>query len=236
MSFDAGGPEPWDRCVISGASGSGKTSLVRGLFRRRRVTARLIGDMEDEYEGSAETVCRTREDLHAVLSEIDEGGYESYSVRYAPDLPVTDDADLIAQHEANEAGYLAQWALRLGECVCLLDEAHNCCGQHTCSGHTLTLAKRGRKRDAFLWAASQGPFDVKTSVRKELRAAEAWYLLLVEENDLEILRRSRGSEFADRVAHLPILHALRVLPHAREPEEWVIEWGRGPVPNLRRIK
>jgi DNA helicase HerA-like ATPase len=234
MPLDAGGPEPVDRLQVSGYSGAGKSALTRALLKRRKVPRFEIFDVEDEYEGTTEDTVRTREELYDFMTRVVNDEEETWSVRYVPQLPDTDDAKELEQFEAKEAGYLAHLALWAQDNVLVIDEAHNSCGQHLVSGYTLKVAKTGRKRGVYLWVISQGPKDVSTKVRKELRAVEEWFLHLEEEGDLDLVKAKRklgGEELADRVARLPDLHAIRVA-RGEEPEEWVIifhGWDAAPT-------
>jgi hypothetical protein len=232
-----------DRMSVAGMSGSGKTSLVRALIPARGVERIMIYDAEDEYESSADQVCYSRKELERFFGSKGERirpGRE-FSVRYVPDIPAGLGPDEMERLEGEEAGVLSQWALNLENCVLLIDEAHNACGQHTCSGYTILAAKRGRKRGVLLWTSSQGPKDVSNVIRKELRSVESWYGRLKEKADLDLVRESvdgeEGKELARRVARLPVrgprtpnapVRLLRMLPEDTEPEEWEIIFSEDP--------
>jgi hypothetical protein len=230
----SGTREEINRLQVNGASGSGKTSLVRALLARRNVSRRLILDVEDEYENEADIVCYDRRELHDRLSDL--GPDHDFYVRYVPpEPPASFSPDEVLAKMGEEAGHLSQWAMSLQDCVIVIDEAHESCHRNCMDARTLRMVKKGRKRGVFAWVASQRPYDVDISLRAELTAVESWTLLLVEENDLDVARSRRGPEFSERVARLPLLHALRLTPHLVEAEEWKIEFRGKGSPLIRRI-
>ncbi len=233
-------PEKLGRMSIDGASGSGKTSLARALFVRRGARRRFIFDPEDEYEHAATVVVRSQGELHEYAEKIQAEDFSQFSVRFVPPAPEDiSDPDEVGRAEGKDCGYLCSLALWLGNCLTAVDEAHTAAGRKYLSGHTLQLAKKGRKRGAHLWTMSQRPADIHVSVRTELKSVEAWYGLLVEGADLDVLRERRGKEFADRVSHLPELHFLRLVPRVVEPEEWTVVFhgpeGSPAVPTIERV-
>lgn len=206
---------------ISGATGTGKSSLARALLFTRGATRRLILDPLDEYESSATECARDRNDVHnAVIGE--EG---DFSVRYVPE-----------ESEADAAGYLAEWAMHLGDCTLMIDEAHEAAARNACAPALLRAVKRGRHRGVSVWIISQRPADIHPSLRAELQGTEAWYLRLAEHRDLEILSARRGPKFSERVSLLPELHALRLTPLDQNPEEWKVKFRtNSPIPRLIRV-
>jgi hypothetical protein len=224
-----------NRLQINGASGSGKTSLMRALLARRNVRRLLIFDTEDEYEPQATIHCYSARELYDALSDITPD--HEFSVRYVPpEAPADREPDEVLEQIGKEAGHLCQWAMSLGDCVVAIDEAHESAHRKYLDARTLRCVKKGRKRGVFAWVSSQRPADIDISVRSELLSVEAWYLLLVENADLDVLHQRRGREFAQRVASLPPLSAFRLTPHSQEPEEWKISFrGERLPPILTRV-
>lgn len=235
--------EKLDRLTIAGCSGAGKSVLARALLFRRRGHRRGILDVEDEYDGAAEDVARTRGELHALLTDIREKDPESFSVRYVPEPPEvneeTDDDAALKRFYSRECGWFLRWMMSLGKVgdpiVAVVDEAHESMAQNFASSHSVRFAKKARKRGGLLWTISQRPSDVTTSIRSELSSQEAWFMRLVDHNDLQFLRAFRGKEFEERVSRLPNFHALRVVHDKREPELWATTID-GRIPKLYRIK
>lgn len=211
---------------ISGATGTGKSSLARALLFVRGATRRLILDPLDEYESSAAVSCVSRRELHDALNGFGDGTSEGeFSVRYVPEEP-----------EADAAGYLAEWAMHLGDCTLMIDEAHEAAARNACAPALLRAVKRGRHRGVAVWIISQRPADIHPSLRAELQGTEAWYLRLAEHRDLEILSARRGPKFSERVSLLPELHALRLTPLDQNPEEWKVKFRtNSPIPRLIRV-
>jgi hypothetical protein len=207
-----------DCLSISGARGTGKSSLCRGLISLRQVSRAFIFDPLDEYP--ADATARTEDELAKLAEAWTEDTAEI--VRYVPEVPDGIDPEDMAEEEGRQAGILAQWAMSLGNTVLVVDEAHDACGRHSCSPQMLRAVKRGRHWGVFVWTISQRPTDIHPSIRAELNAQEAWYLRLAENRDLDALAARRGKEFAARVATLDQLHALRLDPLEQTPEEWVI--------------
>lgn len=209
---------------ISGATGTGKSSLARALLFDRHADRRLLLDPLDEYASSAAILCTTPSEVSAACSDI-EDSTEPFSIRYVPD-----------GDEAEAAGYLAQWAMTLGDCTLMIDEAHEAAARNACSMHLLRAVKRGRHRGVSVWIISQRPADIHPSLRAELQGTEAWYLRLAEHRDLEILSARRGPGFAERVSLLPELHAIQLLPLEPEGSVWKIKFrAKSPIPKLVQV-
>lgn len=208
---------------ISGATGTGKSSLARALLFVRDAFRRDLLDPLDEYESSAAISCASRRDVHNAHAEIEDGA--PYSIRYVPEEP-----------EADAAGYLAEWAMHAGDCTLMIDEAHEAAARNACAPALLRAVKRGRHRGVSVWIISQRPADIHPSLRAELQGTEAWYLRLAEHRDLEILSARRGPKFSERVSLLPELHALRLTPLDQNPEEWKVKFRtNSPIPRLIRV-
>lgn len=209
---------------ISGATGTGKSSLARALLFERNAQRRLILDPLDEYESSASVHCMTTGDVDGALRDI-EDNEEPFSIRYVPD-----------GLEAEAAGYLADWAMHLGNCTLMVDEAHEAAARNACSPSLLRAVKRGRHREVAVWIISQRPADIHPSLRAELQGTEAWYLRLAEHRDLEILSARRGPDFSERVSLLPELHAIQLLPLEPEGSVWKIKFrAKSPIPKLIQV-
>lgn len=197
---------------VAGSRGTGKTTAVRALLRERRVRRRLILDpLADYREGiDVERVVSSAEAFDAYIADVTPRA--EFSVAWIPDQ----------DSEADIAAALADVAWQLGDCVLVLEEAHDACNARTAPDELIRLAKRGRHANVGLWACSQRPSDVHPSIRAELAAHEAFVLRLAEARDLEVLAARRGRDFAAAVARLPNLHAFRVVPSELEPELWRI--------------
>lgn len=185
---------------------------------------RLILDPLDEYESSAVDHCTSRDEIWEALHSYSPG--DPFSIRYVPEEP-----------EPDAAGYLAEWAMHLGDCVLMVDEAHEAAHRHLCSPSLLRAVKRGRHWRLSVWIISQRPADIHPSLRAELQGTESWYLRLAEHRDLEVLSARRGRKFAQRVSLLPELHAIRLSPLEQEGELWRIKFRRhSPIPRLLRAE
>lgn len=217
--------------AIAGATGTGKTSLARWILSTRAPARRLIldplGDRPSSLAAAAAgRVFRSARELDQVLREHGPGGSWQYAL-----VPP-------AGREPEYAAYLArlaEWAGEHGGPLWLvLEEAAAAARFGDCPPDLIRIAQRGRHVGVSIMALSQRPGSIHPDVRSELASGEAWFLRLVDWRDRQYLRERRGREFADRVARLAPLHALRVDPMADEAEPWAIEFS-GRLPVARRL-
>lgn len=200
---------------INGTRGSGKTALANSLIEYRKRWHRIVvTPFAEEWEGDA---VRERGLFHSMCDEISEKPRAPFAIVYEPRN----------ESESDAVARAAEWAATIRNCTLIVDEAHDSCSAHDCPRELLTFAKRGRHYGCELWAISQRPVDLHSSLRAELHANEAWYLRLVEHNDLQVLRERRGREFADRVARLEMLHALKLEPATESPVEYRLKFVKG---------
>lgn len=201
---------------FNGTRGSGKTALANSLIEYRKVNRRLVvTPFAEEWEGDP---VRSRSGFHGRCDALsDRVSREPFAVVYEPR----------DESESDAVARAAEWASTIRDCTLIVDEAHDSCSAHDCPRELLTFAKRGRHYNAALWCLAQRPVDLHAGLRAELHANEAWYLRLVEHTDLDSLRARRGQEFADRVARLKMLHALKLMPSMEEPVEYRLEFVKG---------
>lgn len=204
---------PANGCLsVSGSRGTGKSTLVGHLLNYRGVRRRIILDPLEDYPKKVE--CHARS-IEAVDNYLDDDFMEvttPFSVAYTPDdLP-----------EVAAVEHLTNWAFYMRNCVLMVEEAHESLVHPDCPRNVIRMAKRGRHFNVGLWCISQKPKDISPHLRSELNANETWYLRLSEEDDLSLLAKRRGPEFADLVRDLPNFQAVRVVPGVSRWEMWQI--------------
>lgn len=203
---------PLYECLqVAGSRGCGKSTLVKALWRQRMVRRRLVLDPLGDYDAETQFTARNAEELRDYCESLTAGpapATEEFSVRFMPDDGMP---------EAQAAALLCEWGFYLQDCNVTLEEANDAARHGAVDPVVIRMAKRGRHYNVGLWCVSQRPSDVATSLRAELQAAEAFYLRLVEANDLDVLRERRGREFADTVANLPKFEGRLLVPGEREP-------------------
>lgn len=203
---------------LAGATEMGKTAAAQALLRDRGIRRRIVFDPQHDYV--------ERENVQVVVSELDQ-------VRgYLEDVHPGDDFSIALQptsdDDAGQAEALAVIAWEHGDCVLVVEEAEEALSAAARPLEVRRLAKKGRHRNIGVWPSSQRPGDVAPGVRSQLQAHEAFFFRLAGNTDLDMLAGLRGREFADRVADLPQLHALRVVPGSREPELWHVSFATTP--------
>lgn len=219
---------------VAGARGSGKTTAVKALLRDRRARRRLILDPVSDYGAETLVVVRTKDELDTYLYSLcDEDVWSQSplqkSARNNPDFEFSVAYTPEADNESEAAAHLAEWAIYLGDCVLLIEEAHDAARHSRVSDELIRCAKRGRHYNVGLWCVSQRPSDIDPSLRAELHSSEAFYLRLVETIDLDVLRKRRGPEFAEQVAALPPLWGYRLDPMLPEAIPFTVFPGDDPV-------
>lgn len=178
--------------------------MVRALLRDPRLPPRLLVlDLNDDYEAGVdvELVAATRDEVLDYIEDLEPGS--PFSVAYRPDDESPPEA----------AAFLARLAWSLGDCVLVLDEAHQSCSARVgCPPEVLQVARQGRKRRVSLIVASPRPTHVDPDLRAEAYACEVYLLRLSRADDLRDVTLERGREFSDEVARLQRLHVRRVTP------------------------
>lgn len=217
---------PNEGCLeIAGARGTGKTSLIWALLIQRNQRRRIISDPLQDYQ-AGEIGCPVEfstgsiKEFKNYMDDVKPD--EAFSVAFVPGDDLT---------EEDAALFLAEYSWYTKNCTFVLEEAYCVASQHKANEEIIKLMKRGRHRGVSVWCVSQRPSDINTSIRAELRAQESWVLRLAEENDLAMLARRRGPEFAERVSYLPKLHAYRIDPVERHPKLYRIYF----VDNVPRV-
>lgn len=212
---------------VSGTRGSGKSTLIKALFRHNRVRRRLTLDVMDDYGEEHYWTAHTEQEVYDYLNTLpppEENPDVEFSLRYVPE----------DMEEPDAVNVLVRWSQYLRRNVVTIEESHDSLSNRADPKEVTRFAKRSRHYEADLWTSGQRPSDIAAGIRSELHANECWYLRHAEQIDLDVMARRRGPEFADRVASLEILHALRVTPLAQEPELWKIDYH--PYPRITRLK
>lgn len=203
---------------FAGATEMGKTAAAQVLLCDRRIRRRLVLDGQHDYqEGEhVQVVVSDLQQLEDYLADVGPGDEFSVAMQ-----PTSDD-------EAGLAEAMADLAWELGDCTLVVEEAD--VSLHASNKPVIArrIARRGRHRNVGLWPSSQRPGDVAPNIRSQLQAHEAFYFRLGGNTDFDILASERGRAFAERVADLPALHALRVKPPTREPELWHVSFKTRP--------
>lgn len=185
----------------------------------------MVTPFHDEWPelGRNVMVCTTREEFDAAC-EWASGGPGRFAIVWTPPHARAPMA----------VGIAAEWAMHLGDCTLIVDEAHDSCNNRVCSDEILTCVKQGRHYNVGVWCISQRPSDVHASLRAELHASEAYYCRLVEHRDLDVLRGRRGDKFARRVSRLRDLQVLRLDPSREHPLALQVQFDAAGNPRLIR--
>ena len=203
---------PEQVCIVcSGARGSGKSSTFRALITSRNPERRIFFDPKRDFSAFAEKTVTSVKDMLKYLADVENDW--PFSVSYIPkDLP-----------RPLALASICREAERLQDCTVIADELHSATKHHEVDPFVIQFVRECRHSNCGFWGASQQPHDVSIDIRSQLNSGEAFYMLLVEKSDLDVLRARRGKEFADRVQRLPPLHGFRLQPTTLEPEPFRVD-------------
>lgn len=193
------GRDGYDCLSIYGRRRTGKTTGGRAQLRQRKVSRYLVvTPFNDDFPEA--DLCTTAEEFHDRCEEAED--QERFAIVYCP----SDETQTEAVERASE------WALSLGFCVLVVDEAHASCSARNLdeNAKVVLVAKQGGHFGVGLWCFGQRPADVAPALRSELEGYEAYYFRLKGSANLRHVAESHDKELAERVRKLPRLVCYRV--------------------------
>lgn len=217
------GRDGYDCLSIYGRRRTGKTTGCRALLKKEKVRRYIVvTPFEDDFpEGK---LVRTRSEFHEACEAADEHG-GSFRIVYCP-----------SEENVTQAVERASvWAMALGTCVLVVDEAHDSCSSKNLdrNAKVIEVAKKGGHYGVGLWCLGQRPVDVAPDLRSELEGYEVFYFRLKGNANLQHVAQAHDKELAERVRALPPLVCYRVTDDDTV-ERWQVTFPDGS-PAIRQV-